>query len=116
MSGENYLEKHTGLILVVATATLSIASLAHAETAAVLPSADYVTALTDSGLVRGKLSDDGDVEIYQGIPYAAPPVANLRWAPPSLLPTGPGPEMHLSREVHARKQAGSPASTRTVCT
>jgi hypothetical protein len=39
MSGENYLEKHTGLILVVATATLSIASLAHAETAAVLPSA-----------------------------------------------------------------------------
>ena len=38
-SGENYLEKHTGLILVVATATLSIASLAHAETAAVLPSA-----------------------------------------------------------------------------
>ena len=59
-----------------------IASLAYAETPAVPPSEGYVTALTDSGLVRGKLSDDGDVEIYQGIPYAAAPVANLRWAPP----------------------------------
>ncbi|MGB8709135.1 MAG: carboxylesterase family protein, partial [Methyloceanibacter sp.] len=82
MSGEKYLAKHTGLILVVVTAMLTIVSLAYAETPAVPPSGGYVTALTDSGLVRGKLSDDGDVEIYQGIPYAAPPVANLRWAPP----------------------------------
>ena len=82
MSGEKYLAKHTGRLLILATATLMIASLAYAETPAVPPSGGYVTALTDSGLVRGKLSDDGDVEIYQGIPYAAPPVANLRWAPP----------------------------------
>jgi len=81
-SEENYPKKHTGRLLILATATLTIASLACAETPAVPPSGGYVTTLTDSGLVRGKLSDDGDVEIYQGIPYAAPPVANLRWAPP----------------------------------
>lgn len=82
MSGEKYLAKHAGLMLILVTAMLTIMPLAYAETPAVPPSGGDVTALTDSGLVRGKVSDDGDVEIYQGIPYAAPPVANLRWAPP----------------------------------
>ena len=58
-SRENYPEKHTGRLLILATATLMIASLAYAETPAVPPSGCYVTALTDLGLVRGKLSDDG---------------------------------------------------------
>jgi para-nitrobenzyl esterase len=82
MPDERYLAKHIGLLLILVTAMLMIASLAYTETPAVPPSGGYVTALTDSGLVRGKVTDDGDVEIYQGIPYAAPPVANLRWAPP----------------------------------
>jgi len=82
MSGENYPAINTGRLLIFATAMLTAAPLAWAEAAAVLPSGDYVTAATDSGLVRGKVSDDGDVEVYQGIPYAAPPIANLRWAPP----------------------------------
>ena len=59
-SRENYPEKHTGRLLILATATLMIASLAYAETPAVPPSGCYVTAFTNSGLVRGKLSDDGD--------------------------------------------------------
>jgi para-nitrobenzyl esterase len=33
-----------------------------------------------SGLVRG--SRDGDLVIYKGIPYAAPPLGDLRWKPP----------------------------------
>ncbi|HHH29778.1 MAG TPA: carboxylesterase family protein [Polyangiaceae bacterium] len=36
---------------------------------------------TEQGPVRGKL--DGDVWGYQGIPYAAPPVAELRFRPPT---------------------------------
>jgi para-nitrobenzyl esterase len=41
-----------------------------------------VTVPTTSGLVRGQFSDDGSIEIFRGIPYAAPPVGSLRWAAP----------------------------------
>lgn len=37
---------------------------------------------TDKGKVQGKMSDDGQVRIFLGIPYAAPPVGPLRWKPP----------------------------------
>ncbi len=37
---------------------------------------------TDKGKVRGVLNSDGDVEIYAGIPYAKPPVGDLRWRAP----------------------------------
>ncbi len=35
---------------------------------------------TDSGVVEGK--QDGPVRTFLGIPYAAPPVGDLRWKPP----------------------------------
>jgi len=35
---------------------------------------------TDKGAVRGLVKDG--VDVYLGIPYAAPPVGNLRWRPP----------------------------------
>ncbi|HVT04916.1 MAG TPA: carboxylesterase family protein [Thermoanaerobaculia bacterium] len=42
---------------------------------------------TTEGPVRGELS--GSVSIYRGIPYAAPPVGDLRWKEPQLaLPRG----------------------------
>ena len=37
---------------------------------------------TECGLVSGVFSDDGSVEIFAGIPYAAPPVGDLRWKEP----------------------------------
>ena len=40
-----------------------------------------VVSLRD-GRVRGVLNASGDVEIYAGIPYAAPPVGELRWKEP----------------------------------
>src|ERR1700752_2565312 len=46
-----------------------------------------VIARTSSGLVRGKVSGDGAVEVFQGIPYAAPPLGELRWRAPR--PPGP---------------------------
>jgi para-nitrobenzyl esterase len=37
---------------------------------------------TASGAVEGTASTDGKIQIYKGIPYAAPPIRDLRWQPP----------------------------------
>src|SRR5690348_3678653 len=49
---------------------------------------------TDTGKVRGKLSADGQVRIFLGIPYAVPPVGALRWQPPR-----PAEKWHGVREA-----------------
>ncbi len=37
----------------------------------------------DTGLVRGLIVGNSDeIQLYRGIPYAAPPVGDLRWRPP----------------------------------
>ncbi len=41
---------------------------------------DKVT--TDKGVVEGKASGDKKIRIFEGIPYAAPPVGDLRWKAP----------------------------------
>ncbi len=43
---------------------------------------DALSVKTDRGKVQGKLSADGQVRTFLGIPYAAPPVGTLRWQPP----------------------------------
>ena len=40
---------------------------------------------TEKGEVQGILSDDGKVEIFAGIPFAKPPVGDLRWKEPQEL-------------------------------
>lgn len=37
---------------------------------------------TDKGKVRGSLTTDGQVRAFEGIPYAMPPIGDLRWRPP----------------------------------
>lgn len=53
---------------------LSLPAFAHAQEAPI--------AKTEFGSVKGKLSNDGKINIFLGIPYAAPPVGALRWKPP----------------------------------
>src|ERR1700752_2158526 len=43
---------------------------------------------TQSGQVRGVI--EGDVRAFRGIPYATPPLGNLRWRPPTAPPKWQG--------------------------
>jgi para-nitrobenzyl esterase len=40
------------------------------------------TVRVESGLLEGAASSVPGVRVFKGIPYAAPPVGDLRWRPP----------------------------------
>ena len=44
--------------------------------------ADSLTVKTQQGKVHGKTINDGKVKAFLGLPYAAPPVGDLRWKAP----------------------------------
>ena len=46
--------------------------------------------LTQNGKVQGLISADGAVEVFAGIPYAQPPVGELRWREPQDPVSWPG--------------------------
>lgn len=71
------------LILVLAvTAVLTPPPLKNYP-AASYPDPVFTDVITvEQGDLRGVLSEDGKVEIYAGIPYAMPPVGDLRWKEP----------------------------------
>lgn len=66
-------------------AMLVLAACNSADSESLRITEDPVVA-TDAGKVRGAVTDDGSV-VFRGIPFAAPPVGNLRWKPP--LPVEP---------------------------
>jgi para-nitrobenzyl esterase len=43
---------------------------------------DPLNIKTEQGTVHGKAMNDGKVRAFLGVPYAAPPVGELRWKPP----------------------------------
>ena len=46
---------------------------------------DSLTVKTDKGKVHGKTINEGKVKAFLGLPYAAPPVGDLRWKAPQPL-------------------------------
>jgi para-nitrobenzyl esterase len=59
---------------------------------------------TQSGTVEGSAGKDGKILIYKGIPYAAPPVGELRWKEPQPAPKWEG--VRKAREFGARCMQG----------
>jgi para-nitrobenzyl esterase len=55
---------------------------------------------TEAGLVAGSKSADGKVVIFKGIPFAAPPVGELRWKEPQ--PVSPWKGVRKATEFGAR--------------
>ena len=62
-----------GCVLAVAWLVLGLATAARA---------DSLTVKTAQGKARGKIINDGKVKAFMGLPYAAPPVGELRWKAP----------------------------------
>lgn len=44
--------------------------------------ADDTLVKIDEGALSGVRTADGAVRAYKGVPYAQPPLGNLRWRPP----------------------------------
>jgi para-nitrobenzyl esterase len=61
---------------------LIILSLFLVNAYAVTAQSDLNVIQTDAGKVSGTVSDDNSVRIFKGIPFAAPPVGELRWKAP----------------------------------
>ena len=59
--------------MAVAALALGLSARAHA---------DSLTVKTDKGRVKGKTINEGKVRAFLGLPYAAPPVGDLRWKAP----------------------------------
>jgi para-nitrobenzyl esterase len=68
-------------------ALLLLASIARAEGGEDLAT----TVAIDSGKIAGAwIDEDAGLRVYRGIPYAAPPVGDLRWRPPAPVKPWPG--------------------------
>jgi para-nitrobenzyl esterase len=59
--------------MAIAALALGVSTMAHASS---------LTVKTGQGKVRGQAIHDGKVQAFLGLPYAAPPVGDLRWRAP----------------------------------
>jgi para-nitrobenzyl esterase len=59
---------------------------------------------TANGILEGRVSADGKVRAFKGIPYAAPPVGPLRWKPPQ--PVEPWTGVRSAAEYGPRAMQG----------
>ena len=108
------MSRFTGLLLCVALALCACA--VPRDNAPSSVEDGTVTVRTTAGLLRGKVEAGGAVEVFKGVPFAAPPVGELRWkAPRPPVPWG-GERDASSQAALARSRDALRAPTRTACT
>ena len=73
--------------VIAATALLALSGCAK-QVGAPAPSQPRVT--VDAGALEGRVDSASGVLVFQGIPYAAPPVGEWRWRPPQPVATWQG--------------------------
>ncbi|MGB8707761.1 MAG: carboxylesterase/lipase family protein [Dehalococcoidia bacterium] len=72
------MKRFTGFLLI---ALVLLSTVAVSCAPASVPLADPIK--IDTGLISGAtVGEKQDIHVYQGIPFAAPPVGDLRWKPP----------------------------------
>ncbi|MGW1491279.1 carboxylesterase/lipase family protein [Streptomyces sp. NPDC002402] len=90
---------HSAIAIAVAAGTVATAGV----NAIAADRGDASLARTDKGAVHGTVTDT--VRTFQGIPYAAPPTGERRWAPPAP-PAPPAP----ARRWHGVRDATEPGA------
>ena len=66
-------------------------------------------AKTESGMVEGLYSSNPEITVFKGIPYAAPPVGQLRWAPPQPAEPWDGVyQAYLFKDIPAQAEERHP--------
>jgi para-nitrobenzyl esterase len=77
-------------------------------TAAAAQAADPLRIKTDNGVVEGTLTNGDQVRAFKGIPFAAPPVGDLRWQPPQPAAKWKGVRPAKDFGSHCIQSAGYP--------
>jgi len=89
--------------LLLVAASLCGVAMSTAPTAA---ASDRPTVLTESGVVVGRRM--GTMNEFLGVPYAAPPVGNLRWRPPKRYGSFPG---HIFQATQFGSECAQPGGS-----
>src|SRR5262245_17297843 len=74
----------------------ALAGAALAQSPAAAPKAPQVKVTIDSGVLVGEVQDG--VNVFRGVPFAKPPVGELRWKAPQKPDKWPGERLALADE------------------